>query len=184
MRVERPFLSHVLPVVAMTALLWCRTASAGVERFAVLIGNNAGEPGEVELRYAESYAEKLHDTLEDLGGFPPANVVLLRGEKAPVVLQTLVTMNDRIRAVVSNPDNQAVLFVYFSGHADTVALHLGKSRFELSQLEQIVRGSAATFRVLVSDACRSGALTRVKGGQRAPPFPIVMGEQLSGEGVV
>src|SRR5258707_13812159 len=48
----------------------------------------------------------------------------------------------------------------------------------------MVRGSSATFRILVSDACRSGALTRVKGGQRAPPFPIGTGEQLSGEGVV
>jgi Caspase domain len=168
---------------AVLAIVWARRASAA-EKFAVIVGNNKGDPGEVELRYAESDAQRIYDTLKDLGGVPPANMVLLRGEQSSTLLRTLVATNDRIRSVVANPENQAVLFVYFSGHADSAALHLGGSRFELAQLEQIVRGSAATFRVLVSDACRSGALTRVKGGQQEPPFPIVTDEKLSGEGVV
>ncbi len=45
-------------------------AEARIERFAVLIGNNAGEKGEVELRYAEDDAAKMYDVLKDLGGFP------------------------------------------------------------------------------------------------------------------
>ena len=65
-----------------------------------------------------------------------------------------------------------MLFVYYSGHADKNALHLGETRLPLVELEQLVRGSAAHFRVLLLDACGSGALTRTKGGTAAPPFPV------------
>jgi hypothetical protein len=63
-------------------------------------------------------------------------------------------------------------------------LHLGATRLELVVLEQLVRSSSAAFRVLVVDACRSGALTRVKGGRPMPSFAVRVDEQLSGEGVV
>lgn len=184
LRPPSPALRLLLAVIgAVVAMLWPHRASAA-EKFAVIVGNNKGDPGEVELRYAESDAQKIYDTLKDLGGVPPANMVLLRGEQTSTLLRTLVATNDRIRSVMTNPENQAVLFVYFSGHADSAALHLAGTRFELGQLEQIVRGSSASFRILVSDACRSGALTRVKGGQQEAPFPIVTDDKLNGEGVV
>ena len=47
-----------------------------------------------------------------------------------------------------------------------------------------MRGSSATFRVLVVDACRSGALTRVKGGRAAPPVDLKVDEHLSEQGLV
>ncbi len=77
-----------------------------------------------------------------------------------------------------------MLLVYYSGHADAGALHLGGSRLELAELEQLVRGSAAAFRLLVLDSCRSGALTRVKGGTPIPPFDIQLNERVTGEGAV
>jgi hypothetical protein len=46
-----------------------------------------------------------------------------------------------------------------------------------------VRGSAATFRILVLDACRSGALTRLKGGRVGPAFEIGPEPTLEGEGM-
>jgi hypothetical protein len=181
----RPWLRLAQAItLLLVGMLWSTSASAAVERFAVIVGNNKGDAGEVELRYAEADAQRLYDTLKDLGGFVPANMVLLRGESSATLLQTLIAINDRARAVVSNPENQAMLVVYFSGHADSGSLHLGGTRLPLQQLEQIVRGSAATFRVLVSDACRSGALTRVKGGTAEAPFSIVTDDKLSGEGVV
>ncbi|MBA3500149.1 MAG: caspase family protein, partial [Deltaproteobacteria bacterium] len=39
-------------------------------------------------------------------------------------------------------------------------------------------------RLLVVDACRSGALTRVKGGTTVPAFPIQLGDTLAADGVV
>ena len=66
-------------------------------------------------------------------------------------------------------------------YADARALHLGAEELELSLLQRLVQGSAAGFRLLLLDACRSGALTRVKGARPAPPFELRLDEQLSGE---
>ncbi|WP_437673191.1 caspase family protein [Sorangium sp. So ce131] len=166
------------------AVAWAAPAEARVERFAVLIGNNAGDKGEVELRYAESDAAKMYDVLKDLGGFPPANLVLLRSEGADTVRRTLITMNDRVRAAVSSPETDVLYLVYYSGHADANALHLGSTQLGLTEFEQLVRGSAASARLLIVDSCRSGALTRVKGGTSAPPFVIKLDQRLAGQGMV
>jgi len=168
----------------LSVALGAPAAAAAVERYAVLVGNNRGDVDEPELRFAEADAARVHGVLRDVAGFQPDRMVLLRGEPSAVVERTLIGMNDRIRSAQSRPGVQAMLFVYFSGHADAQALHLQKTSLELSLLEQLVRSSAAAFRVLVVDACRSGALTRVKGGAAAPAFDIKIDEALSGEGTV
>jgi hypothetical protein len=168
----------------LALLLWARGAVAAIERFAVIIGNDAGAPGDVELQYAEADAQKVHDVMRGLGGFSPANMVLLKGDDADTARRSIITINDRIRSVIAAPGGQAMLVVYYSGHADAAALHLGPTALQVRELEQLVRGSAATFRMLVVDACRSGALTRVKGGESAPPLAIRLDSRLAGEGVV
>jgi hypothetical protein len=158
--------------------------AAAVERYAVVIGNNVGARDEPTLRYAEQDATRVYDVLKELGGFHPENMVLLRREEAPTVRRALIAMNDRIRASGAESPSQAVLVVYYSGHADAQSLHLGGSQLELAELEQLVRGSSSAFRLLILDACRSGALTRIKGGRSAPPLPIRVEERLAGEGAV
>ncbi len=169
-------------LLALAWWLFALPALADVQRFALLVGNNRGSASDSPLRYAASDAEKLDAVLRDLGGFPPANVTVLRDESADTFRKTLVAVNDRIRAMSTLPDTQTLLFVYYSGHADAGALHLRGDRFELTELAQLVRGSAATFRLLVLDACRSGALTRVKGGKIVPPFALPPDPALRGEG--
>jgi hypothetical protein len=170
--------------VFLIASFVARTATADIERFGVFIGNDRGAPGDAQLRYAGTDAERVRDVLQDIGDLPPTNVVFLREQDAATVRRALIAMNDRIRARSALPDTQVVLFVYYSGHADASALHLGASRLDIPELEQIVRGSAAHFRVLVLDACRSGVVTRTKGGQLAPAFSVKLGEKLDGQGVV
>jgi hypothetical protein len=165
-------------------LLWTSPCAARIERYGVVIGNNEGSKGDIELRYAEADALKVYDTLKDLGGFPPANMVLLRGESADTARRTLITINDRIRQSVASPDTQVIFVAYYSGHADESALHLGGSLFDLAEIDQLVRGSAAGVRLLIVDACRSGALTRVKGGKSAPSFAIKLDTRLAEQGVV
>ena len=161
-------------------LLLPGVASAQVERFAVVVGNNLGEPPDVPLRYAEMDAARMASVLQEVGGVRPENVVLLQGKDADTVRRALIAVNERVRSA----GRSTVLLVYYSGHADSGALHLGSSRLELTELEQLVRGSAAAFRLLILDACRSGALTRVKGGTPIPPFEIQLGERVAGEGAV
>lgn len=172
--------------VALGAAAWApRLASAAVERHAIVIGNDRGAPQEPTLRWAETDARKVYDVLKSLGGFAPENMVLLQGESPDVVRGALIATNDRIRSSAGLSDREVVLVVYYSGHADAEALHLGAERLAVRELEQLVRGSSAAFRLLVVDACRSGALTQVKGaGARAPAFPIVVDQRLPGEGAV
>ena len=158
------------------------TARAAVHRFAVLVGSNRGEPDEDTLRYAETDAGKLRDVLVDLGGFAPENVALLQGQNAEAVQQALAATNDRIRALAGG--DEAVLLVYYSGHADARALHLGGSHLPVVELESAVRASTAGARILVVDACRSGSLTRVKGARRGRGFAIALDEQLAAQGTV
>ncbi len=161
-------------------------AGADVERFALLVGNDRGDAQDGPLKYAGADAERVREVLTEMGGFSSSNVVILRGESADSARRALIALNDRIRSSASLAGNQVVLFVYYSGHADAEALHLGPARLDLTELEQLVRGSAAQFRVLLVDACRSGTLTRTKGGTAAPPFTMRsgLGEQLDGQGVV
>jgi hypothetical protein len=168
--------------VFLAALLIGGAAGATVERYAVIVGNDVGRGDEITLRYAEKDATRVYDVLKDLGGFRPEMMVLLRREDAATIRRALIAMNDRIRAAPAG--TEVVLLVYYSGHADAGALHLGDSQLDLAELEQLVRGSAATVRLLIVDSCRSGALTRGKGGRSAPPVPISVEERLAGEGAV
>ena len=175
---------RLLPIaVTLAALGVAAPARAAVDCYAVLVGNDAGAADEPRLRFAETDAVKLHDALRELGDFPPENLVLLRGERPASARGALIAVNDRVRDSVA-AGRQVVLLVYYSGHADADALHLGDGRLPLRELEQLVRGSAATVRLLVVDACRSGALTQAKGGSRAPPFPVAIEPRLAGEGAV
>jgi hypothetical protein len=168
----------------LALVLWCCPAScfASVERFAIVVGNNSGVADDGPLQYATADATRVYDVLRDLGGFQPVNMVLLHEESAETLRRTLITVNDRIRAAVSVPGTQAMLVVYYSGHSDADDLHLGGSRFPIAELAQLARGSAASFRLVVLDACRSGSLTRFKGGRIRAPFALPDERQL-GDGV-
>jgi len=165
---------------ALVALLLPAGAAAEVSRYAIVAGNDEGLPPDAALRWAEADAARVAAALQEVGGVPPENLVLLRGQDAAALRRALIAVNERIRV----SGREGVLFVYYSGHADPEALHLGASTLPLLELEQLVRGSAATFRLLVLDACRSGALTRVKGGRPIPPFDLRASERVPGEGAV
>lgn len=172
-------------VIAALVVGWLapRAARADVERYAVIIGNNAGDSDEQRLRYAEDDARRIYEVLRELGGFRPENMLLLRSEDAESVRRSLISVNDRIRTRIAS-GAQSELLVYYSGHSDQTALHLGRTAIELEQVEQLVRGSAATLRVLILDSCRSGALTRVKGGTIQPGFEIALDQRIPSDGVV
>jgi Caspase domain len=173
----------VLAAIAIEVVLAARPAHAEVERFALIVGNNVGDGDEQRLRFAEDDAQRVYDVLRELGGFRPENMQLLRDENADTVRRGLISLNDRIRTQTAS-GGQTELLVYYSGHADQAALHLGPSTIELSELEQLVRGSSATLRLLVLDSCRSGGLTHVKGGHIAPGFAIALDQRIPSDGVI
>jgi hypothetical protein len=153
--------------VAVLALAAAVPAGAAPRRVAVVVGSNQGLPGEVQLRYAESDAERIARILRELGGFAATDVVLLNGAEADEVRRSVIGINALLRA-----ERDALLFVYFSGHGDAESLHLAGTRLDVRELRELLAGSPAGTRVLVVDSCRSGAVTRVKGGRPGPAFAI------------
>jgi hypothetical protein len=158
-------------------------AHADVQRFAIVVGNNEGDAVDGQLRYAESDATRVYEVLRDLGGFAPANMLLLEGEDARTLEETIIAVNERVRLALSHSGSQVMLFVYYSGHADADSLHLKGTRLPLRLFSQLIYGSAATFRLMVLDACHSGALTRAKGGHIVEPFPLLTEDVLPGNGL-
>jgi Caspase domain len=170
-----------LALSALAAVLtWAGPAVAATERYALLVGNNRGDADDEDLRYAESDAVRLGEVLRDLGGFDAENVLVLRGRGAADVRASLARLERRIAALPGD----ALLLVYYSGHADAGALHLGGDALALSELERMVTDSRASVRLLVVDSCRSGALTRRKGGRPVAGFAVRVDESLAARGVV
>ncbi len=166
-------------VLVAAILLVSSSADAAVRRYALVVGANVGDAGEVELRYAESDAKRIGKILREMGGFPPENVLFLDGATSDDVRRTLITINSRVRET----SGDSMLFVFYSGHADSESLHLRGTRLPMDELKGLVDGSPATARVLVIDACRSGSVTRVKGGKKGPSFAIDVDERLTAKGV-
>ncbi len=138
-----------------------QAAPLGARRFALVIGHDQGHRGEERLRFARSDAERVASALRDVGGVAAGDVVRLvdDGDDAFDVIKAFDELDARVRAA----ESETQLLVYYSGHADPTSLHLGASALPLAVLDEKMRNSGATVRVLVLDACRAGTLTRVKG---------------------
>ena len=158
-------------------------AHAAEIRHALVLGANRGDVQDVTLEYAERDAGRVAEVLTRLGGVAPENLVLLRAPDADEVRRVLKRIDTRIAAAkAQDPKALALLLIYYSGHADTYALHLGGSELPFKALRDAVASSAAEVSVLVVDACRSGGLTRVKGAVRAQPFEMQVDDNLQSSG--
>lgn len=154
--------------MAVVGLLAASPAAAA--RYAVLIGANQGQPGETPLRFAVADAERMAQVLQNQGGFLAENTIVLRQPTPDRVRSVLGSVNARIRNEAS--DGERVLLVFYSGHADATAIHVGAATLPWSELRDLTLGSAANTRLLIVDACRSGAATRVKGVALDKPFAL------------
>lgn len=150
--------------------LWTPTIAPAspAARHALVISANRGSKQDPPLRYAARDAARVAELLKRLGGFLPENVIELTQRPAPEVRATLTRLNARLR----REGGESMLLVYYSGHADAKALHLGDSRLPWDELRLLTEGSPATTRLLVVDACRSGEVTLVKGTERIEAFAL------------
>ncbi len=174
-------MSHALALLFALAVCLgsAREAVAASGRYAIIVGENDGDRSEVTLRYAESDARRLAEVLRTVGGFYPENILLLNKISGDDFRRAVIGLNARLRQEAG----RALLFVFYSGHADAEALHLGNTRLGLSELRDLVAGSPAEARILVLDSCRSGSLTRVKGGRPIASFQIRIDEPPAAQGL-
>lgn len=167
--------------LALFLMLLPALASAETVRFALVVGNNAGTGNLPPLRYAESDAGKFARVLLELGDVTPERLVLLQGRPMKEVEAALQKLREQVEATKRVPENRAVLVFYFSGHSDGEGLEVGNEVLPYSRLKSLV-ANVGDVRVVVVDACRSGAGFREKGGRQAEPFVIKLTDTLQSTG--
>lgn len=161
-------------------LLW-GAAEAAVERWAVVVGNNEGFDRSRPLYFAEHDARKIQGLLTSIGDVQPGDVKLLLGKDRNTLLHAMAAVRQPIAAAKARGD-QTVLYFYYSGHGDEHQLQLGRTWLTHGELEELLQRSGADVRLAFVDACQSGAMTRDKGGERAPSFVFDVSERLDSAG--
>lgn len=149
------------------------------ERYALIVGHNSAGGSIGDLRYAESDAAVFAEVLQEFGNVKAGNVELLQHPDSAA----LMAAGDRIALKTASVDSpqQALVFFYYSGHADGEGLILGQSRFSFVALKKMVERITAGVRIAVFDACQSGVVVTLKGGVRAEPFYFTDQPQSLGE---
>ncbi len=153
--------------------------SRAEERFAIVIGANAGWANDRPLRYAETDAERVRDVLIELGDFSADRVTLMRDPETSEVRSELRKLAGTLRATA----DQTVVFVYYSGHADGTHLHLRGAPMTYQDLESELRNLPASVRVGVLDSCKSGSIAN-KGGKTIAAFKLRTKDEAQIRGLV
>ncbi len=158
----------------LLALALLQPGQAAERRYAVVVGANQGAADQEPLRFAERDATRTAAVLRSLGGVNDEDLVLMLAPDADRLQRVLARTARRIAAEKADPEDRALLFVYYSGHADESGLRLGASSFPLNALREQVEAMPVDVRVLVADACRSGEILRSKGAKPSEPFAITL----------
>lgn len=182
--VRRLVLSLIFLLTFFGAQVENAHAFQGERRYAIVIGNNVGQARDAELRYAQEDALRFSSVMRKHGGLKAENTVVMLGDSAIAIKRAIVEINARIRIENDHSRAPSTLIVYYSGHADADGLHPGEASLSYEELRALLRGSAANVRLLILDGCRSGGLTRVKGGTPTQRFQINAQSNDSAQGMV
>jgi hypothetical protein len=166
----------LLAVVMLSAPAWVEAAS--LRRFAVVVGANTGG-GRPALRYAVTDASRFADVLRDLGGVHAKDATVL-SQPTVAALETAVrSLRNQVEQARKESGRIEVVF-YYSGHADETGLLLGADRYSYESLRDGLSAVSADVRIAVLDACASGAMTRLKGGEPRRPFMVDASSNMRG----
>ena len=169
-------------LVALALLAGTAHADPAVATYAIVVGSNAGGPGQTDLRYAEDDAHRVARVLTDLGGYP-ANAIDVVVHPTPEQLRDhLAKLAERVQADTA-AGRQARVFFYYSGHARAQGIDLGATEMPLTELRERLFAVHASLTVVVLDACQSGAFSRIKGAQPAADFSYSSRQHLDATGV-
>lgn len=175
--------AYVLPWIALLGVWIGLGAIAHAKTIVIAIGNNRGHAHEQELSYAQRDARSFASVFQTYGGAHPRDTVLLEGRSAKDITSTLARIKQEVAALGPKQKANTKLVVYYSGHADGLALHPGTSRIRYETLRRAMQAVDARVRILVVDSCRSGGLTRVKGVKPAATFAISATDEISTSGI-
>lgn len=143
----------------------------GVERYALYVASNQGGEDRATLRYAGSDAEKLSETMIELGGVKKQNSFILIDSTKAEIDGAFKNITAIINNSKANAKRVEFLF-YYSGHSDENALLLGEETYDYSELKAKISEVPSDIHVVVLDSCFSGNFIRAKGGSRQKSFLV------------
>ena len=162
-----------LVVVGLVVLTFEAQAGAqaysSVHTFALVVGSNRPGENQEALRYAQKDAERMAGVLQEIGGYDPESIVLLRDPDDIELRETIQKMSGDI-AEYRRRDEMVSFVFYYSGHARSHALTLGESELSLQEMRGMLEKLPATVKLVFLDACQTGAFSRVKGAKPAVDF--------------
>lgn len=153
--------------IALAASFASTARAAPPARILLAIGQDIGASSDEPLRYAERDAQHVAELFTSIGDVDRSRSYLVNDASVERVRQTLAEIRGRAIEL-----GDVLLIVYVSSHADANGLHLGDAHLPYSELRALIASVPARLRLLVTDACTSGALIRTKGGKPIKPFAI------------
>jgi hypothetical protein len=153
--------------------------AAGTSRFVITLGANNGGSTRQQLRYAVADAERFAAVMAHMGGVEAADALVLREPGSTSLLEALDELAARIRRARQD-SRRTEVFLYYSGHADERGLLLGDEQLSYAELRAMLDRVDADVRIAILDACASGSITRLKGGQQRAAFLLDASRQASG----
>lgn len=144
-----------------------------VQRFAVIVGANAGGKDRALLRYASTDAAALQAVLTRLGGVRSEHRHTLEQPTPQQVRSALERMSQEVAAQRARPEHRNKRFelvFYYSGHSDETGLLVGEAKISYVELKDWIAKVPTDIHVAILDSCASGAFTRLKGGAHRKPF--------------
>lgn len=154
-------------------LFFSQISFANTEKIALIIGCNNGLSSDPALQYAESDAQAVAKTLTELGNFRQGRMYLLLGKSSKDIIEALREISGRIKEL-SLEGKQTQLLIYYSGHGSSNSFHVRGEKLKFEQFRPIFDQIPSDLKILISDACFSGALVTEKGGKFASPVEIKM----------
>ncbi len=154
-------------------------ATQVVRRFVLAAGANFGGEKRTPLRYAVSDAVHFARVLEMMGGVDSEDQFLLAEPSLKNFKRVLSDLQTRV-IKASQSSSRIEVVLYYSGHADENGLLLGEDRLTYRALRDAMNSVQADVHITVLDACASGAITRLKGGQRQKAFMVDTSSDMRG----
>jgi len=167
--------------VAALVMAGARVAHAQPpRRLALIVGADGAPPGRRPLRYSHEDARRVAEVLVGVAGFDGGDVSVLLDPQPQAVLDAL----DRLLREADAASHEAVLFFYYSGHADDTALYPAGRTLPMAELKPRLEDARAKVRIGIIDSCRGGGWTGTKGLTAAEPFDVNVPLGLSNEGSI
>jgi hypothetical protein len=158
-------LALLLLIVATNA----RAEKPSVYAYGLLVGSNLPGENQEALHFAHLDAERMDEVLSEVGDYDPDNLRVLEDPDGDTLRQALTEISS-VLTEHRNKEEQTSFLFYYSGHARADALSLGEDEIPLKEVRSILESLPATLKIVILDACQTGAFSRIKGADPAADF--------------